>query len=107
MSAAACDDGQRMSEIAVRQGMCVSNWLIADIGLGLRASSSGVSRARLAYAMVEGMLTANIGRMNAMRGKLLGLETMKSAVAIWNPAYARMVLRNSECASLILWPNVI
>lgn len=86
--------------------MCDSNWLMADIGFGLRASSSGVSLARPAYAMVDGMLRANNGRMKAMRGKLAGVAMIKSAVAIWNPAYARVTLRNSECGALIFYrPN--
>ena len=95
------DAGQRIRAMAIRLGMYANSWLMADIGFGLRASSSGVSRAKPAYAMVDGMLIEKSGRMKANNGTLLAFATMKMAVAIWNPAYARVMFRNSECGAFI------
>ncbi len=48
-----------ISEIAKRLGIKANIWLIADMGFGLRVSSSGVIRAKPAYAIEDGMLMAN------------------------------------------------
>ena len=95
------DAGQRIRAMAIRLGMYANSWLMADIGFGLRAPSSGVSRAKPAYAMVDGMLIEKSGRMKSNNGTLLAFATMKMAVAIWKPAYARVMFRNSECGAFI------